>query len=494
MTNQFPGSLSLEMQRLSDLAGLDLLDTPKEAEFDAVVAIARRLFGCAVATITLVDDHRQWFKANAGLEGSGCPRRDSICATAMYEPDLLVVSNLAADPRFADNPIVAGGPRMRFYAGVPLRPSDPSLPGIGTLCVMDTNSREFGDDDADLLRQLATSVNALIRARAAAAATLRLSAEVNQSADIIQHQNAQLRQAERMVGLGSWRYDLRDQSIIWSDHVFAIHGLRVGDVPPYDVAMACYPPDARLRLAELIDRAGDRGEAFEFESDFSDATGRARRVRSMGEPQVVNGAVIAVIGVFQDVTERYKYEQGLRETASTDPLTGLENRRAFERRLDDALRRARAQNEPLALLLLDLDNFKAVNDTLGHEAGDEVLRATAGRLREGHCAHAHVARLGGDEFVLLVTRPRDCARLEAFVEAVLGDMRQTIQRGGTAVPTSATIGAARFGPDVQDAADLLRRADLALYDAKRCQRGTAILHGVSGSISATPTSLKLVMR
>jgi len=483
-----------EVLRLRDLHRLDLLDTPREAEFDAVVAIARRLFDCAVATVTLVDDHRQWFKAEAGLNSDGCARRDSICATAMYEPDLLVVPDLAADPRFATNPVVAGGPRMRFYAGVPLRPNDPAAPGIGTLCIMDTRPRDLAEEDADLLRQLAITVDALIRARASAAATLRLSAEVKRSADIIYLQNAQLRQAERMVGVGSWRYDVRSGAIHWSDQVFAIHGLPVGEVPSMDVAMSFYAPDDRARLAELIDRATTKGERFELEADFTDAAGRNRRVRAMGEPQMVDGMVTALIGAFQDVTERYQRERHLDKTARTDPLTGLENRRGFERRLDDAVRHARAQGEPLALLLLDLDGFKPVNDTLGHEAGDEVLRTVAARLREGTAAHAHAARFGGDEFVLLVTRPRDCAELDAFVEGVLADVRHVVERAGTRMETSATIGAARFGADVRDPSDLLRRADLALYDAKRRRRGTAVVHGEPGSTKAGPAALRLVNR
>jgi len=492
MTIEPPCLPSVETQRLDGLEALDLLDTPQEAEFDAIVAVARRLFGCAIATVTLVDDHRQWFKAKVGLEGSGCVRRDSICATAMHEPELLVVQDLAADPRFADNPVVRGGPRVRFYAGVPLRPIDLALPGIGTLCVMDTQPREFPVVDAELLRQLAATVDTLIRARAAAAATLRLSNEVNRSADVIKLQNTQLRQAERMVGVGSWRYDLRDETITWSDHVFAIHGLPVGEVPPLDVAMSFYPEDARLRLSELMNRARAHGEAFDFESDFINAAGEARRVRSMCEPQIVDEEIVALVGVFQDVTERHELERRLRETANTDPLTGLGNRRGFERRLREALHQAQTKAEPLALLLLDLDGFKAVNDTLGHEAGDEVLRSVAGKLREGSARHAHTARLGGDEFVLLVTRPRDCAKLESLVEAVLGEVRHTMQYGGRSIMTSATIGAVRFDESIKTSADLLRRADVALYDAKRHQRGTGMVHGASGSILASRRVLRLV--
>lgn len=472
-----PAASVTEERRLTALRELELLNTPHEAEFDALVAIALRLFDCPIATITLVDDHRQWFKARAGLAGDGCPRRDSICAVAMYEPDLLVVEDLTADPRFAANPIVAGDPRVRFYAGVPLRPTDTALPGVGTLCVMDTRPRAFGEEAAALLRQLGTTVCSVIRARASAAATLRLSAEVKRHADTIHLQNAQLRQAERMVGVGSWRLDLRDDTILWSDHVFAIYGLPVGEVPDYEGAMGAYPPDARAELQSLIERARDRGEPFEFESDFTAANGRRRRVRCMGEPQLVDGEVSAIVGVFQDVTERFDREQQLKETASTDVLTGLPNRRDFEQVLVGAIQHSRRTGEPLALLLLDLDGFKAVNDTLGHDAGDEVLRRVADRLGAAPLGRAYAARLGGDEFVLLVTRPRDCANLEAFVETALSRLRVTVERPAGRRSVSATIGAARFEGGAQGPGDLLRRADLALYGAKQRKRGTGRIDG-----------------
>ena len=486
MSSNYPCTAEVEAQRLTTLAGFDLLDTPHEAEFYTVVALACRLFDCPIATITLVDDHRQWFKAKRGLDGNGCPREQSICAVAIYEPDMLVVEDLRLDPRFADNPIVVGHPHARFYAGVPLCLGDLGEPGIGTLCVIGTEPRRFAPADASLLRDLGGLVCAIIRARRSAAATLRLSDEVRSGANLISQQNAQLRQAERMVGVGSWRLDLRDQSMIWSDQVFAIHGLPVGEIPDYDTALSFYPPTERTHVSACIDRAASKGEAFDFESDFITATGVKRRVRSMGEAQITGGSVVALTGVFQDVTERYEREHQLRKTAGTDALTGLANRRSFEKRLNEAFEHARDRNEPLALLMLDLDGFKAVNDTLGHGAGDEVLGEVARRLRTPMLGQLFAARLGGDEFVLLVTRPRDCADLETIIQTTLGELRYAVTRSGHRLPVSATIGAALLDNDVQTSTDLLHRADLALYAAKKSERGTGRVFGESSFIWAVP--------
>lgn len=479
-----------EMERLSALIGFDLLDTPRESEFDTAVAVACRLFNCPIATITLVDDHRQWFKAKKGLENDGCPRENSICAVAMFEPVALVINDLRLDLRFRDNPVVTQPPGTRFYAGVPLRPSSAALPGIGTLCIMDTEPRSFSAADLDLLNNLAEMVCSIIRSRKAAADTLRLSQLARKSNDRVVLQNAQLRQAERMAGIGSWHFEFETQQLTWSDQVFVIHDLPIGQLPVFDVALDFYPPNRRQEIREGLYEAQSRGRAFDIESDFITATGRIRRVRSMGEPQIVDGHIIGLTGVFQDVTERHEREKLLRESALTDALTGLRNRRAFETELEYAFVTARRDSAPLALLLLDLDGFKAVNDTLGHEAGDDVLRGIARRFRSAPFDRTFSARLGGDEFVLLLTRPRDCADMAGFVRTALTEVRYDIEHNGGRMSVSASIGATEIASDVRDASDLLRRADVSLYEAKRTERGTGRIFGSTALLrrhSQSPT-------
>jgi len=482
----------VETRRLAELRRHDLLDTPHEAEFDALVTIACRLFGVSVSTVTLVDEHRQWFKARAGIEGEYCPRDRPLCATAIYEPEILVVEDLLCDPRFADHPIVTGGPRLRFYAGVPLRPSDPSLPGIGTLCIMDERPRTLSPDDRTQLRSLATMVCAIIRARAAATASLTLSNEVREASDLIHRQNAQLSQAERIVGVGSWRYDLRDGTLDWSDHVFSIYGLPPGPAPDFATAMSAYPPDGQVELARLIERSSVEGEPFDFESAFDALDGTRKCVRAMGEPQRVDGAIVALVGVFQDITEGHERERRLRHSAGTDVLTGLPNRRAFETHLAEAFAAARCGDAPLALLLLDLDGFKAVNDTLGHDAGDEVLRTVAGQLRDGTLGYCFAARLGGDEFVVLLTRPRDCAAAEAVIRTVIETVGTSVAREGVRARVGVTVGAAILDERIDSPQELLRRADVALYAGKRDRRGTGRIDGVPGVIHAERPRPRLV--
>lgn len=157
-----------EDSRLAALRALDLLDTAPEREFDDIVELARALFGTPVALVSLIDAHRQWFKARAGLDAAETPRDVSFCGHAIHRDEALVVVDAAEDPRFHDNPLVVGGPEIRFYAGMPLRL--PSGHRIGTFCVIGPEPRaEFGEREGDLLARLARLTLDAIALRAARA-------------------------------------------------------------------------------------------------------------------------------------------------------------------------------------------------------------------------------------------------------------------------------------------------------------------------------------
>jgi diguanylate cyclase (GGDEF)-like protein/PAS domain S-box-containing protein len=472
-----------EAARQAKLDSFNILDTAPEQDFDTITWLAQSLLGCPVAFVSLVDRDRQWFKSRQGTDLEGTPRSDAFCAHTIHYEDIMVVEDATGDPRFADNPQVTGPLGVRFYAGVPLRPASlghgDDLPAIGTLCVVDVQPRSLSDHELGILRDLARVACRLLEARRNVVISQDLLREAGVRAHEIDRKNRQLHQAERMAGIGSWWLDLATQRIEWSEQVYVIHGLPAHSPPPLDDALRFFPEQERAMILRCLKGAIERGEPFDFESDFITADGRVRRVRSMGEPEYVDERPVALIGVFQDITERHTREQELRHSASTDSLTGLPNRAAFERRMETALLSARAQDAPLALLVIDLDGFKEVNDKFGHEAGDEVLRAMAERMRSRKFVHAFAARLGGDEFVMLVTRPRDCARLDDFISSLLAALRHTIERDGTARSVSATIGAARCVSGTGRTEVLLRHADLALYQAKRDCRGTGRVFGQS---------------
>jgi diguanylate cyclase (GGDEF)-like protein len=150
-----------ENRRLAALRALKILDSEPEERFDRITRLAQRLFDTPMATVTLIDSDRQWFKSEVGAAGKEDARDISFCAHAILEPEeTMVVADARADERFADNPLVLGDPNIRFYAGHPV--SAPGGEALGTLCVLDDKPRRDEDFDAEVLRELAGMVEAEI--------------------------------------------------------------------------------------------------------------------------------------------------------------------------------------------------------------------------------------------------------------------------------------------------------------------------------------------
>ena len=191
------------------------------------------------------------------------------------------------------------------------------------------------------------------------------------------------------------------------------------------------------------------------------ADGSWRHVRARGVPVIEDGEVVQWIGVIDDVTEQLEAEDALRRAAVEDPLTGLPNRAHFLDRVAAVL--SHRKHGPMAVMYIDVDRFKAINDALGHAGGDDLLRAVADGLRAAVRPSDVVSRLSGDEFAVM------CDDLETHAEGIeiarrLGEaLAVPVGEAGT---TSASIGVAFAGPGDRDAEALLRDADAAMYEAK----------------------------
>ncbi len=222
------------------------------------------------------------------------------------------------------------------------------------------------------------------------------------------------------------------------------------------------PGDVEELVAIRMERA-NRGE--EHCIDRTRPNGRILEIR--GVPLEGGGFVSTYI----DVTEQRKSQAQIAHMAHHDPLTDLPNRALFDDRLEANLARA-ARGEVLAVLYLDLDKFKPVNDELGHAAGDHVLKITASRLKDCTRATDTVARLGGDEFAIIQVNLKDPSDASRLAERIIRSMSEPIAFERKDICIGTSIGIAVAPVDGDSSAEILRKADSALYRAKRTLRGT----------------------
>lgn len=213
------------------------------------------------------------------------------------------------------------------------------------------------------------------------------------------------------------------------------------------------------RIAESLYRTPER----ELRKDVLFHNGR--RFECYTVPQRVDGTVVGRVWSFRDVTANHRLQEELTHQAFHDPLTGLANRSLFRERVSHALTRAQRTSATLAVLFIDLDDFKTVNDSLGHLVGDEMLVAVSDRLRSCLRPSDTAARLGGDEFAVLIEDLPSEAVATAVAERIVGVLDSPMDLVGRMVSTSASVGVA-YGDRSMSVSDVLRNADLAMYNAK----------------------------
>ncbi|HJV51724.1 MAG TPA: PAS domain S-box protein [Noviherbaspirillum sp.] len=194
----------------------------------------------------------------------------------------------------------------------------------------------------------------------------------------------------------------------------------------------------------------------------------AQRYLSISGLPVWDGAgqLVGYRGTGKDITERKLAEERIRHLASHDILTGLPNRLMFNQMLSQQLQQARRYRRKFAVMFIDLDHFKAVNDNFGHEAGDLLLKETAKRLAESVRASDFVARLGGDEFVVIIQEMGDMDQLRCIAQKIVASVRAPLLLSGTTHHVTASVGICVFPDHGQDEDALLNHADAAMYEVK----------------------------
>ncbi|MEM6909189.1 MAG: EAL domain-containing protein [Pseudomonadota bacterium] len=449
-----------EERRLDCLREL-ALDRVKHPElFTKLTRLASTMLNCPIALLSIVEAERQWFLGKTGIDLHETPRSASFCSICIDGEGPMLVTDATTDPRFQDNPLVTSAPNIRSYLGIPIRAESGEY--LGSLCVISPHPRAFSAENIPSLETLADLAEQSIIAHARTLALTRANASLSEL-------NLLFRQAEEAAHIGSWRVDLRSDTLFWSDETYAIHGVpRDADVNVSN-AIDFYVPKDRPLVRQALADALKNNQTFRIEADIRRADGEIRRVRSVGERIDTDGIPESIAGVFIDCTEDHLQTAALKRAAERDRLTGLYNRAVFDRELAKAI--SQSATSPVTVMLLDLDGFKDVNDTLGHLVGDTVLTSLSERLKKTTADETFVARWGGDEFAFLF--PPGALMTEAiqFAEKIVVEVSETITFGDETISIGATCGIAQIeGEGTSE--EVVRRADLALYHGKTAGRGS----------------------
>jgi diguanylate cyclase (GGDEF)-like protein len=275
-----------------------------------------------------------------------------------------------------------------------------------------------------------------------------------------------LEQAQELSGIGSWDWNVATDTMSWSDQHYVLAGVDpLTFRPSVPAFLALVHPGDRDRVAALVTAAIADRLGLDAGFRLVRPDGEVRHVHVLGEwVDAVAGAPSRLLGTSHDVTERKRLQDEIEHLAFHDPLTGLPNRRLFLDRLGHALARAERADRGCAVLFLDLDGFKTVNDTLGHRAGDELLCEVGRRLTAAARTGDTVSRLGGDEFALLCERV-DLGEAGRVAARIREQLHQPAAVQGAEVGLRGSVGIAMAEAGMT-AEDILRDADAAMYAVK----------------------------
>lgn len=349
-----------------------------------------------------------------------------------------------------------------IWLGVPLKTPSGS---IGVLVVQDyENSDTYDQRDVELLTSVADQI---------AIAIERKRGEV-----ALRQSNERFELVTRATSDAVWDWNLETNELWWNEGFYTLFGYKAEEAPTSleGWGQKLHPDDAE-RVSYNIRRA--------IESTTTNWTEEYRFLRSDGTYAHVadrgyvvrdeNGRSVRMLGSMMDVTTRKSLEDQLTHQALHDPLTKIANRALFRDRVDHALAKTGRNSTTLGVLFLDLDNFKSVNDSMGHAAGDKLLISVAERLQDCLRNTDTAARLGGDEFAVLVESVTSIGEAKMIAERILDVFRQPFLVEGKEIYVGTSIGIATSSDDASTSETLLRNADLAMYLAKSEGKGKYVV-------------------
>ena len=319
---------------------------------------------------------------------------------------------------------------------------------------------------------------------------VRYLIRANQASEMLIGSQKTLAASQRIAKLGNWVFDVVQGRLTWSEQLFQILGYQSGEIEPsHEAYLSRVHVDDRSRVEMWINQNTQYLDTASIDHRIVLPNNDVRSVRQQMEcTRDDDGTLVQLQAVVQDFTERRQAEEKIHQLAYYDSLTSLPNRVLFQDHLDTCLSIARKKNRTLAVLFLDLDDFKRVNDTLGHAVGDLLLREVAQRLRDSLDNEnldfssddarndSMVARMGGDEFTILLPDVNGVWDAKSVAKKIITDLSQPYTVAENEIFTSPSIGISMYPDDGVSAEDLLRNADMAMYSAKRAGKKLYKVH------------------
>lgn len=286
----------------------------------------------------------------------------------------------------------------------------------------------------------------------------------NETAMELLNSKQQLATAQRIASLGYWMWNTATGEFTTSDELSVLTA--GAEIDSVDKLVSMVEPEERDALRADVDRVVGERSAVESTFRLHSLDGSVKYVHQCLSTKPSQGGDLVVVAAVQDVTARRTAEDQVRYLAYYDALTGLASRTRLYERIDEVIKSARRREEGFAVLFLDLDGFKDVNDNLGHSEGDTLLKVVAERLSSSLRDNDFVARFGGDEFCIILEDISDGVDINEIVARCLHNLAADVELNSHVVRPHASIGIARYPSDGEDMNSLLRAADSAMYEAK----------------------------
>lgn len=290
----------------------------------------------------------------------------------------------------------------------------------------------------------------------------------NQAFQELSKSRQQLLAAQKIARLGSWDWIPAKNNFHWSPelyHIFALDPVAGGGAD--DTFIGAVHPLEKEQVKMTIEEAVAAKHSFRLDYKIIRADGKECFVTTEGHPVLDRqGRLIRMTGTVQDITERKQAEEQIRSLAFYDNLTGLPNRILFRDRLQQAIRQAARQHTMVAVTFIDLDQFKDINDSLGHNAGDMLLREVGQRFLAATRATDTVARLGGDEFTIALQNVPSMEIIRSLTQKLMDIFSQPFVLESKNIFVTASMGVSVYPGDAETTDDLLKKADTAMYFAK----------------------------